>query len=131
MRRAAVPILLVFGSVSLYFLLLVGFGVYQRVPVLHFLACIAGSLWLAGLFVRERTLGRAAVAGTAILLTAGYLWYTLSYSTYPPRTQPTVEGEVVTELVTLRLTNHEGVERPLLDPEGSRATLLILYRGYW
>jgi len=46
MRRAALPFLLVFGSITLYFLLLMGFGIYQRYPVMHFVACVVGSVWL-------------------------------------------------------------------------------------
>lgn len=131
MRRAAVPFLIVLGSVALYFLLLVGFGVYQRYPVAHFIACGVGSIWLLALFAQERTWGRAAVALAAVGITGGYVWYTLSYSSYAPRAQAVAEGQVLAELATLRLIDQDGEQRTLLDPEDGRATLLVLYRGYW
>ena len=131
MRRAALPSLLFLGSVALYFLLLQGFGVYQRYPWPHIAACSAGSIWLAAQFARERTWGRAAITLSAITFTATYVWYAFDYTTYPPRAQKIVEGQVIAELATLELADHEGIERIVIDPEDSRATLLILYRGYW
>jgi len=131
MRRAALPFLLVISSVALYFMLAAGFGVYQRYPILHFVGCIAGSAWLVVLFSKERSIGRGIVTFAALGLSLAYFWYALSYSSYGSHATQIAEGQVLAELSTIELLNQDGVSRKVLDPEDSRATLIILYRGYW
>jgi len=68
----------------------------------------------------------------ALVLTAGYVWYTLDYSTYEAKPQTLLaEGQVIAGLSTLELADADGTVRRVLDPEDDRATLLVLYRGYW
>lgn len=123
--------LTLFAIVS-YFVLALGFGIFQRFPLLHMLlaaAGCAGLLW--GLF-REFRLRRLAFLLLAGVLTAGYIWYTLDYSSYETTEVQVTEGATIDALRDLELTSHGRIRLPLLAPaEEAAATLVVFYRGFW
>lgn len=128
-----------------YLALSLGMGVYQEVPRVHLALAVVGLALLIGGAIRRPAAFRIAGATLAAVLVAGYAWWTLDYSSYgvaeaqePPKSSsPTYEpGEEkvrsVPRLASLELPNAAGEVVPLLArDESARATLIVLYRGYW
>ena len=120
---------LVIVAMVAYWVLALGFAVYQAVPWPHYLVMLAGCIWL-GLLIREkRTTGRVVALVAALGLTGLYGWYTLSYSSYVPR-DGLEEGRVIAGLGEALLANQDGQPTPLLEA-ASQATLVVFYRGFW
>ena len=113
-----------------YWVLALRFGIYQRVPWLHFVGMLVGSGWLIWLLREKRTVGRGVALVFSLGLTALFAWYTLSYSNYAERAYGVTSGQAVASLQGLTLPNQEGVATPVMTP-GSRGTLVVFYRGFW
>jgi len=123
--------LTLFAIVS-YFVLALGFGVFQRYPMVHILLATAGCAGLAWGLLREFRIRRLAFLLLAGVFTAGYIWYTLDYSSYETSDSGVAEGSTIDELLSLELASHEGISTPVLAPaEEAAATLLVFYRGFW
>lgn len=123
--------LTLFAIVS-YFVLAVGFGFFQRYPMVHFLLAAAGCAGLAWGLLREFRIHRLVFLLLAGVFTAGYIWYTLEFSSYETSEIRVAEGSTIDGLPGLELTSHRGISTPVLAPaEEAAATLLILYRGFW
>jgi hypothetical protein len=124
-------VLTLFAILS-YFFLALGFGIFQRYPLLHIFLAVAGCAGLAWGLLQEFRLRRLVFLLFAGILTAGYIWYTLSYSTYPTTEIEVAEGSVIEGLAELELASHRNLLKPVLaPPEEAAATLVVFYRGFW
>ena len=126
-------LLLVFLSAVSYFVLALGFGVRQNMPIMHIVVGLMACAWLARLLLQAQSRGRRIARSLALVFGAAlvglFTWYTLDYSTYEQHGEAPVQGKVVADLAGLELSRHDGTTGPLLGPQ--KATLLVLYRGYW
>lgn len=128
--KTLLALALVIVAIASYFVLALGFGVFQLYPVVHYVLAIAGCAWLAFLVRRQPGWRRGLALVCGLVLTGFYLWYTLSYSTYENRAHRVAEGEVVAMLSDLHLTDQDGETATVLAAD-ARATLLVFYRGFW
>ncbi len=121
-------VLLVLASIVSYFVLATEVGITQRYPVVHFAVCIAAVVTLAVMTVKRFSLWRLASLVVAAFFSYAFFWYTLDYSGYAARELKVAAGASIgTGLV---LTSAGGEATPVLAP-AARATLVVLYRGYW
>ncbi|MEM1203119.1 MAG: hypothetical protein AAGN66_07805 [Acidobacteriota bacterium] len=126
------PLAVVFLGIASYFTLATQFGVYQRLPWLHFLIVVAGCGWLVTTLVKKPGVMAGLSLALGLLLCGTFFWYTLSYSIYDGTNAGAAVGEQVEGLTALALPNPRGETTPLLlPPETAKATLVVLYRGYW
>jgi hypothetical protein len=123
-------LLLVIGALASYMVLALAFGVFQYYPVVQYLIALAGIAWLVVLLRQRFTWRRVAALSFAVLLTAGFAYWTLIGSEYERREHRAKGGEVLAELPSLELLNAAGSPTRLFTG-GERATLLVFYRGYW
>ncbi|MEM9558215.1 MAG: hypothetical protein AAGC60_28410 [Acidobacteriota bacterium] len=141
--------ILVVGALASYLVLSVGLGIYQRIPWAHLLLGFMGVGILVFATIERPGILRIAGAALSTVLVAGFAWWTLEYSSYSSQrygvvhaqeTEADAGDEAVQEplavsiprLASLELPNVEGASVPLLAPEArARATLIVLYRGYW
>lgn len=112
----------------------VAFGYNPAIPVVHLAVIVAAGLWLAVSAARaseprSRRM-RSLAAFVALLWLGAFAWYLFDYSNYESSGESR-EARAVPELVGLTLADHTGTPRTVLDAESARATLLVLYRGYW
>lgn len=123
---------LVLVSILSYFFLVMNFGIYQRYPVPHFLGAAIGVFVLARHVAEQRSWPRITALVVAVALSGLYAWYTLDYSTYATRALRVHEGQTISTLATLERLDQEGKSQPVLARgDGSQATLLVFYRGFW
>lgn len=120
-------------AVVTYFVLAVKVGVYQRVPVLNFLAALTGCVGLLGGLFQQVSTRRIVFTGVAFALTTFFSWFTLVDSNYVQRVLKVGVGDDLgQQLADLSLTSSRGQGVSLLTPgEAYKATLLVFYRGYW
>lgn len=124
------PVALIMLAIISYFVLALGFGVYQKVPWIHFLLAIIGCIGLVRLAREQRRWLPWVTTATGFFFTTVFAWYTLSYSVYTPRQSAVQEQQIVAGLTDLRLSDQDGQPAGLFDQQ-SAATLLVFYRGYW
>jgi len=139
--KTSIALAFVVLAIASYFTLALVFGVYQLYPLPHYALALAGCVWLAVLLRRNPGWLRGIALGFAVLLTALYFWYTLSYSMYDPRPHRVGASDVVAELPGLTLLDHDGEPTPVLGDGATNtgantganasATLLVFYRGFW
>ncbi len=130
--RTGLGLGLVLLSVTSYFMLMMSLGIFQRYPVPHYLGAAIGLFTLARQVMERRSLLRVAALAAGIAVAGLFAWYTLDYSSYAPRALRVQEGQTISALTTLERTDHEGRPQPVLAATaGSRATLLVFYRGFW
>ena len=130
MRSCLAPLAVVLACV-LYFVLAVGYGIYQRVPWPHYLVAGVACAWSVVWAVRSRRrLLPIAAAVVCLVIAGGFVWYTLDYSSYDTTARSPLVGERLDGLTTFALPSHDGEALPVLR-SGARATLLVLYRGFW
>ncbi len=123
---------LVLVSIVSYFLLVMTLGVYQRYPLPHFLGAAIGIFVLARHVVEKRSWVRIAALVLGVALSGLYVWYTLDYSTYATRELRVHEGQTISALATLERLDEQGRTQPVLaNNAGTKATLLVFYRGFW
>lgn len=125
--RSLLPLLLVLVAVVGYFVLSGSFGIFQAFPWPHFLLAGGASLWALSRAAKLRRILPILVAILCIFFTGAYTWYALSYSAYES-TDGAEVGERLDALASLELASHEGAPTAVL---AGKATLLVLYRGYW
>lgn len=130
MLKQLLPVALIMLGIISYFVLATVFGIYQAVPWLHYAMVLGGTFWLARLAVEKRKVLPWISTVTGAVFSVLFMWYTLSYSAYAPRQLAVQEGQVIDALTTLQLPDQDGQPTTLLDG-ASRATLVVLYRGYW
>lgn len=130
MLKHLLPVALIMAAIIGYFILALGFGIYQAVPWPHLLLAAVGCFLLARLAWERRRVLPWITTATGIFFTVVFAWYTLSYSSYEPRQSAVQEGQVVAELTTLQRMDQDGQLAGLFDGT-SRATLLVFYRGFW
>lgn len=128
--KTFLALLLVIGALASYMVLALSFGVFQHYPVVHYLLALGGIAWLAVLLRQRFTWRRVAALSFGLLLTAGFLFWTLAGSEYERREHRARAGEVLAELPALELLNEAGAPTRLFTST-ERATLLVFYRGYW
>jgi hypothetical protein len=128
-RQALAGLALVILALAGYTALAIRFGIDQKYPVIPI------ALALLGCFIAVRATRlafswpRLLVTLFALLLTALYSWWTLSFSNYEAKNRQLQVGQAAAGLASLSLKNHAGVEQTVLKP-GMR-TLLVFYRGFW
>ncbi len=121
----------VFLACLAYYALALGFGIYQRVPVPHFLVGGLGVLWLAWLTRQKASLGRITGLALGVTVLGLFAWHTLVFSVYDPPTATVRVGESLAErLDGFELAAHGGEPVPVWRA-GDRATLVVFYRGFW
>lgn len=117
-----------------YFAGLAVLGVHRAVPVFHLAISGVGVAWLVYLALKadskKSRLLRGLAGGLGLLWLVGFAWYLFDYSNYEAGGESR-EARSVPALASLTLADHTGAERPWLDAPQAKATLLVLYRGYW
>jgi peroxiredoxin len=126
--RTFLALLLVLGSIVSYVVLATQAGISQEIPWPHLVGALAGCVALFVLMRRRFTWFGALALAFALLLTAGFSYWTLVGSAYAERVHRAAPGEVVAELASLELADQDGRPARLL---GEGKTVLVLYRGYW
>lgn len=123
--------LTLFAIIS-YFVLALGFGVFQRYPVVHLLLALVGFAGLLWSLVHEFNARRLVFLLLAGVFAGGYVWYTLDYSNYESTDVEVSEGTTLEALRGLELTAHDGSSTPVLaSANEATATLMVFYRGFW
>ena len=129
--RTLLPVVLFILLIVAYFALALGVGFDQRIPWLALLVGAAISVWATLRWRAERTTPRLIVASMTAVLLGLFAWYTIDYSSYDSRALAIADGQVVEGLDGLVLSDHRGEPRAVLASDAARATLVVLYRGYW
>jgi hypothetical protein len=130
--RATLVFLIVPASIMAYVILATQFGVFQDVPIAHFIVAIAALGWLFAMTRKDRTIYRVVLnlAGWALL--ALFAWWTLIFSEYEHRAYPIDGKNNLTAALADARVMVAGEEVPatgLIDDE--RGTLLVFFRGSW
>ena len=133
--KTALFFLLTAVAILSYFPLAFFFGIRQDVPAAHLLAGLVGCALLVRRLAEPGSLkartARAVALAFGLFLVVGFAWYTLDYSAYDRKGPASVQDRAVAELSSMELVRHDGTPASLLGADGSKATLLVLYRGYW
>lgn len=134
--RVFSALLLIVLSVVSYFVAAIQFGIRQDLPVIHILLGLTACAFLFREAVRaERTSQRwirSAAVVFGLFLVSGFIWFTVVASAYSKSGPAAIQGQSVPELASLKLERHDGQVVEVISPTGSsKATLLVLYRGYW
>lgn len=108
------------------------FGIYQRIPLVHFLIAAAGLGYMIWLTWRDYSHKRlvADIAGAALF--SGFLWWTLSYSEYEGGHKAKPGRVIYSELAGVSLKDATGAEFNMSSELSKHeATLIVFYRGFW
>lgn len=120
-------LVLVFGGLGLYFLLL-SLGVYRQYPIETYAAMTAGTALAFVSAFRRRGWWRYATASALLLLTAAIAYWTLAFSRTPPNSLAVRPGD---PMPSFSLPDQDGREFSTDSRSGIAAALYIFYRGDW
>ena len=119
---------LILLSFGLYLYLETKTGFSQNVPWLHYGIALVGVGLLVKLLRANFNWWRCTLTSLGVIFTAGFVWWTLSYSSYgeaPQKTAKTLPENII-------LVNRQATEVDLGVLLGRfDRTLAIFYRGYW
>lgn len=117
-----------------FFAGVVALGWNPAVPVVHLAVTAGAGLWLAVSAAKaadtKMRLRRGLAAVLALFWLGAFAWYLFDYSNYAVGGESR-EARLVPELVGLSLADSAATPRVVLEAEQARATLVVLYRGYW
>jgi Ca2+/Na+ antiporter len=126
--KAILAFCLILISIALYMYLELKTKFSQPVPYLHFAIALVGLVLLGVLLKQHFSWFRAVLLVVGVVLSGGFVWWTLSYSRYD--TDPAeMKGKSAADFV---LINRQFTKVPLGDMlSKSERTLVLFYRGYW
>ncbi len=128
--KAFLAFLLVAVGVGSYFAAALLLGFFQRYPYASYAAASLGVVFLLALVAKERTRPRIVLTVLGVALLGGFLWYTLSFSVYPPGEAKLKPGDELPD-VTVKASTGEELDLREEVEETKAGALLVFYRGHW
>lgn len=128
-KNAFWPFLLALLTLISYVVISTTVPINQWVPWVWLALLAAAVVWSVKLLRDEASVSRIAGLVLTVGLAALFSWWTLSFSNYESQEAAVEDGDKVTQLASMSLRDHAGLERPVLAEGGP--TLLVLYRGHW
>ena len=118
---------------GLHVLLAAKFGIYDRHTILPALVTLPVLGALAAMLKNTPSASLWTLNITAWCLSAGFVWWTQSYSNYDRSSQSPPSGSVlIDDTAKLQLIDWRGEPYDLSAAIASKpATLLLFYRGHW
>jgi len=131
--RPTLIFLMVPFSFLVYFLLVLGMGIFQEYPVIHYLVAFVALFYLFKATREKRTAYLWVLNGLGWVLTLFFIWWTLIFSTYKQNPWPIKEQDNISaRIADMALETVDG--EPVVLPEllqKNPTTLLVFFRGHW